>query len=1546
VPGSFAAAAAGGPAPSLRVGTGTPAAKKQKPKSIVGQLGDVVAGLPAGLLGFGTDIAKTAVAPIRTAVDVAKGDLGGKNLWEIAQREVPAVTQLGTSIAHTGQDIIDPTRFAQAVREGTIVSKVLEDIGNAALIAGPAAKIAGTAGTIGAEAAAAGAGEVGAEAAAQAATRGTGLAGIAARAGAPELASGLESVGRGIRTVGTLGERTGVGQGPAAVFAVPYKALSAVAEKAGLEGGFGGVINRGLARPLATKYLFPLTEAGRKAKLIEGERYAAMTDAQVRAHQTLDIADKAKLTEHDGKVAVVLADQRMAAMRPQLQQLVAENRPELARSVIEGMYADLNDPRIIPDPAAVLDAMKIEDQVRAPGAAQSADRQVRGVRMVLDDLRAQEVARAAREMNPDLAVSGRREGVLDPAQRGDQFLEPQMAAQRREIEAARNAKLRELDRIAPRQAHAERIYNAEQALLDQAKSAATPRAMFARGRAAERLNSVADAAERAAAKGARDLQRLTDEYTKRVLAGDANVQALADQVTALTDRVTAANDAAAQAARRLDARIGLSRATGEMVSRETPEAMAASGEAPQFRTTTTGPPPPVVPPPPGDMPVTVGGAEARVRSTISQLQDAIAASEMRRRAEQVVVPPSPTVLTGQPTVGMQRAIGAEQLRAAQARQGVTQAEGALARGQAELDRAALASAGPATAGEAAAMAGAETRAGTLADIAQRQRTTAASGMDVLAPKAGERGILRQAERVGRVKRIYDELTSRKDSIVAAVERHNQAIGDLPREMARGVQDRIGTFNGRAIGAEVNRLRKMSKPLIDVDAGGNVRGVMGDILRETKAGDLAHKWVANEWADAVHGAATEGPPKPWWLGGEPPAARTTAEARSAFLQRVEESGLLRDMDAQHGMPEGYFAGRLENAANIEGLIDSINSAVGELDAKGLTLQNPRTVYQLIEDADFLPADVRNAAAKARGKWEGKFARTLVAATDDYLKVVPKLWRDPLVAARRGIVALLEKADELDATDPGAANQLRLMAEDVPTTMQELVANGVERPLHAIGGVPRTRIAASLGGAPGGRRTSINRLITERGAKMNLAPANLIDYLRREAENESARVGNIYNRKLADQLGTPIYGTRNGVNIGALDTDPTNIDPAHINEALKERGYVKLDPAAPFAADTKVVPRQIGRMLERADQAPQNVMFKALARTNRAFKTQVLPFSARWHTGNTIGGVIQAMVYGGLNPVELVQRLREAAKESGGWKELLTTREGLTASAPRFVSKRGLTMGEHQTFRPGEMREPRTAFGRGMQRVADRSYRINEVVDNLGKSAVYLQHLREGLPTDAAAHSALKAMGDFQAMSPFERQVVRQVVPFYSWIKHQTTAFMRLPLEHPARAAWVGHLASMYHDDPDFKDWLNGQIPLGGDRVLSIGSVVPIPGLDQIGISPEAITQALAPGIRVPAQIAGFMPTSQPIGVSGAPYHRLADAAYLAAGALPVGKAIRDLTVTPPDVRRYGTGQQTTIKGRRTGRTKLNTLATLAGVWAPQRRVNAKGQYVDDQGKVIR
>jgi len=298
-PGSFAASAAGPAAPRRSLFTGAPAAKKKGGGggSLFDQFKALATGLPAGIFGLGKDVATELAAPVRIGVDIARGDLAPSDIPGAVlpgvsggEKYHPLLEHVAQSGLRTSGDILHPERFAQAVREGTIVGKAAEDIGNVAMIGGPLAKALGTTGAVAGETAGLGAGEVAAEAAA-AATRPLGLAGAAQELGLPRAAAGLERAGQVVRGVTHLGERTGLAQGPAAIFATPYKALSALTERAGLEGGISGAIRKAVESPFGERHLFTFTDKGQQFKAVEGGRAA-----EIRLHP-VDLGYGMRLTQ-------------------------------------------------------------------------------------------------------------------------------------------------------------------------------------------------------------------------------------------------------------------------------------------------------------------------------------------------------------------------------------------------------------------------------------------------------------------------------------------------------------------------------------------------------------------------------------------------------------------------------------------------------------------------------------------------------------------------------------------------------------------------------------------------------------------------------------------------------------------------------------------------------------------------------------------------------------------------------------------------------------------------------------------------------------------------------------------------------------------------------------------------------------------------------------------------------------------------------------------------------------------------------------------------
>ena len=171
----------------------------------------------------------------------------------------------------------------------------------------------------------------------------------------------------------------------------------------------------------------------------------------------------------------------------------------------------------------------------------------------------------------------------------------------------------------------------------------------------------------------------------------------------------------------------------------------------------------------------------------------------------------------------------------------------------------------------------------------------------------------------------------------------------------------------------------------------------------------------------------------------------------------------------------------------------------------------------------------------------------------------------------------------------------------------------------------------------------------------------------------------------------------------------------------------------------------------------------------------------------------------------------------------------------IANHGLTIDEYRTLRGLEDKPPRTPIGK----ISRASFRLNEFVDNLTRSSVDLVKLGRGESTDQALRSTIRSLGDYSRMSNFERKVVREVIPFYAWLRHSVTATLRLPITSPARAAFLLHLSDVY-SDPDMKSELFGsRIPFVGGlfNVGSVSPLQPIPQLNPVDLFGPNVSPAL-------------------------------------------------------------------------------------------------------------
>ncbi|MET0578004.1 MAG: hypothetical protein ABW122_05055, partial [Ilumatobacteraceae bacterium] len=417
-------------------------------------------------------------------------------------------------------------------------------------------------------------------------------------------------------------------------------------------------------------------------------------------------------------------------------------------------------------------------------------------------------------------------------------------------------------------------------------------------------------------------------------------------------------------------------------------------------------------------------------------------------------------------------------------------------------------------------------------------------------------------------------------------------------------------------------------------------------------------------------------------------------------------------------------------------------------------------------------------------------------------------------------------------------------------------------HLTGG----REATAMSSATARRGSGLGAQSTrgERRRRTGLRPLGLDAYARVESETAMKMITGRRNEIIGQRLGRRVDQIPEVAQVMREWSDAHNGEVMPAVDAAKrvrDAGWVPMEDGAAVGPQTIVVPKAVKDALRPSTF--DNSLARAIQRGNQAWKTWVLPFSPKWMVGNVIGNVIQSAVHGGVGPVELARRMVQLTRHEGGVMELWR-RSGLPDWTPNEIANHGLTFHEYRILKNGEEVAPRTPIGR----VANTSYRLNEFVDNMTRSSVYLSKLMDGVPTEAALQSTLRALGDFSNMSSFERRIVREVFPFYAWMRHSITATLRLPITSPTRAAMVLNLSRMY-SDPDMENELLGllgsKLPLSAASAFDFGSVSPLAEIGAGGfpLDPRNLVRSMSPIVKVPTSIGFGLDVNNMTGLSRPP-----------------------------------------------------------------------------------
>lgn len=274
------------------------------------------------------------------------------------------------------------------------------------------------------------------------------------------------------------------------------------------------------------------------------------------------------------------------------------------------------------------------------------------------------------------------------------------------------------------------------------------------------------------------------------------------------------------------------------------------------------------------------------------------------------------------------------------------------------------------------------------------------------------------------------------------------------------------------------------------------------------------------------------------------------------------------------------------------------------------------------------------------------------------------------------------------------------------------------------------------------------------------------------------------------------------------DPTFGPRGHL-EKLIGRGWTKFNPEEygynwggsrlnKYQQDVVFIPKAVAKNLKKMHD-PTSPLIAAMSPITRTFRLSVVGLSPRTQLYNILGGA--TMLFGETGPgaFKYARQAREWVKNPAsitdevlratiGSEKRALLDDGMLA-APRANLLAGRTLGRmwQQVQEAKALGKVRDTFGR----VIDRSLDLNAFFDDTYRVMAYMygrdKALAKGAATEIAERAGMeltrKVMMDWTGMTPFERGVLKQIFPFYGFMRHAMGYVMRYPVDHPMRAEIV-------------------------------------------------------------------------------------------------------------------------------------------------------------------
>jgi len=298
-----------------------------------------------------------------------------------------------------------------------------------------------------------------------------------------------------------------------------------------------------------------------------------------------------------------------------------------------------------------------------------------------------------------------------------------------------------------------------------------------------------------------------------------------------------------------------------------------------------------------------------------------------------------------------------------------------------------------------------------------------------------------------------------------------------------------------------------------------------------------------------------------------------------------------------------------------------------------------------------------------------------------------------------------------------------------------------------------------------------------------------------------------------------------------------------------GYARGKVVGDIGNDNVWIPKTVAKTFNRMQKEGLNRMTAPFDPALKMFRTSVLAFSPRWHFYNVLGGATMLMAQ--TNPLTVWKYLSEARDiMRNNFEALPAELRGSMGSASKLESSFQYGMGSAyrrilQSY-PESVQKVGGRLGDVAGKVRDvveagsqKSFKLNATVDDMYRTMSYLfgkdKALTKGLSTAQAEaigmDLAKRTLQSWDSLTPIERSVARQVIPFYGFMQHILRFTFKYPFDHPLRTSILANFARNEMEDRQngLSDAIAGMIPIGGrdkqgnQRYLSTRGINPFEGV---------------------------------------------------------------------------------------------------------------------------